>query len=184
MKNYCLAGWNVSFDSVPDIVIHIPPLPAAGICETSLPVGILLGILANCCCCLLAQSCLTLLQLHGLWPTRLLCPWESHGFSSQEYWSGLPFPPPGDLLDLGIEPLSPALAGVFFTSEPPGKPILANTVRQKIEKRQGEWEGERKAQGDKKKKSHYLYPLQIIATNYFTSEQFVSLDICTSQTDS
>ena len=41
------------------------------------------------------------------------------GFSRQEYWSGLPFPPPGDLPDPGIEPVSlasPALAGEFFTS--------------------------------------------------------------------
>ena len=40
------------------------------------------------------------------------------GFSSQECWSGLPFPTPGDLLDSGIEPaslMSPALAGGFFT---------------------------------------------------------------------
>ena len=35
----------------------------------------------------------------------------SMGFSIQEYWSGLPFPPPGDLPDPGIEPTSPALAG-------------------------------------------------------------------------
>ena len=41
------------------------------------------------------------------------------GFSRQEYWSGLPFPPPGDLPDLGIESMSPALASRFFTSEPP-----------------------------------------------------------------
>ena len=41
------------------------------------------------------------------------------GFSRQEYWSGLPFPPPGDLPDLGIESMSPALACRFFTSEPP-----------------------------------------------------------------
>ena len=39
-------------------------------------------------------------------------------FSRQEYWSGLPFPPPGDLPDPGIEPASSALAGVFFTTEP------------------------------------------------------------------
>ena len=45
------------------------------------------------------------------------------GFSSQEYWSGFPFPPPGDLPDPGLEPMSPALAGGFFTPEPPGKPI-------------------------------------------------------------
>ena len=43
-------------------------------------------------------------------------------FPRQEYWSGLPFPSPGDLPDPGIEPPSPALAGKFFTTEPPGKP--------------------------------------------------------------
>ena len=42
-------------------------------------------------------------------------------FSRQEYWSGLPFPTPGDLPDLGINPESPALAGGFFTTVPPGK---------------------------------------------------------------
>ena len=41
--------------------------------------------------------------------------------SKQEYWSGLPFPSSGDLPDPGIKPLSPALAGGFFTREPPGK---------------------------------------------------------------
>ena len=40
----------------------------------------------------------------------------SVGFSKQEYWSGLPFPPPGDLPDPGIEPESPVLAGGFFTT--------------------------------------------------------------------
>ena len=45
-------------------------------------------------------------------------------FSRQEYWSGLPFPSPGDLPDPEIEPESPTLAGRFFTSEPPGKQIL------------------------------------------------------------
>ena len=46
------------------------------------------------------------------------------GFSRQEYWSGLPFPSPGDLLDPGMELESPALAGEFFTTETPGKPTL------------------------------------------------------------
>ena len=46
----------------------------------------------------------------------------SMGFPRQEYWNGLPFPSPGDLPDPGIEPVSPALAGRFFTAEPPGKP--------------------------------------------------------------
>ena len=45
------------------------------------------------------------------------------GFPRKEYWSGLPFPSPGDVPDPGIEPTSPATAGVFFTAEPPGKPL-------------------------------------------------------------
>ena len=46
------------------------------------------------------------------------------GFSRQEYWSGLPFPSPGDLPNPGIEPMYPALAGGFFTTEPPGNLFL------------------------------------------------------------
>ena len=46
------------------------------------------------------------------------------GFSRQEDWSGLPFPTPGDLPDLGIEPKSPALASGFFIIVPPGTPVL------------------------------------------------------------
>ena len=46
----------------------------------------------------------------------------SMGFSRQEYWSGLPFPSPGDLPDPGIEPGSPILQADALTSEPPGKP--------------------------------------------------------------
>ena len=48
----------------------------------------------------------------------------SMGFPRQEYWSGLPSLPPGDLPDPGIEPtslMSPALAGGFFATVPPGK---------------------------------------------------------------
>ena len=47
---------------------------------------------------------------------------SSIGFSRQEYWSGLPFPSPGDLPDPGIELGSPALRADALTSEPPGKP--------------------------------------------------------------
>ena len=49
-------------------------------------------------------------------------------FSWQEYWSGLPFPTPGDLSIPGIKPVSPALARKFFTADPPGKPSLSNHV--------------------------------------------------------
>ena len=45
----------------------------------------------------------------------------SMGFPRQEYWSGLPFPTPENLLNPGIEPVSLALAGEFFTIAPPGK---------------------------------------------------------------
>ena len=45
----------------------------------------------------------------------------SMGFSRQEYWSRLPFPPPGDLPDPGIKPGSPALQADALPSEPPGK---------------------------------------------------------------
>ena len=46
----------------------------------------------------------------------------SMGFSRQEYWSGLPFPSPGDLPNPGIDPRSPALGADVLPSEPPGKP--------------------------------------------------------------
>ena len=45
----------------------------------------------------------------------------SMGFSRQEYWSGLPFPSPGDVLDPEIEPGSPALQEDSLPTEPPGK---------------------------------------------------------------
>ena len=45
------------------------------------------------------------------------------GLPRQEYWSGLPFPTPGDLPDPGIELASPALAGGFFTTEPQRSPL-------------------------------------------------------------
>ena len=49
-------------------------------------------------------------------------------FPRQEYWSGKPFPSPGDLLDPGTEPRNSALAGRFFTTEPSGKPINSPTL--------------------------------------------------------
>ena len=44
-------------------------------------------------------------------------------FSRQEYWSGLPFPSPGDLPNQGVEPMSHALQADALPSEPPGKPL-------------------------------------------------------------
>ena len=55
---------------------------------------------------------------------------QSMGFPRQEYWSSLPFPSPGDLPDPEIKPLSPELAGGFFTTEPPGKPqVLIRPIK-------------------------------------------------------
>ena len=58
------------------------------------------------------------------WTVAQLAP-LSMGFSRQECWSGVPFPSPGDLPDLGIEPRSPALQADALPSEPPGKPITS-----------------------------------------------------------
>ena len=52
----------------------------------------------------------------------------SMGFPRQEYWNGLPFPSPGDLPNPGIKPVSCALPGGFFTTQPPGKPSLARST--------------------------------------------------------
>ena len=59
-----------------------------------------------------AQSCLT---LGDPWTVAHQAP-PSMGFSKQEYWSGLPFPSPGDLPNPGIEPRSPALQADALTS--------------------------------------------------------------------
>ena len=77
--------------------------------------------LVICCYCLVAQSC-----------PNLATPWTvarraplSMGFFRKEHWNGLPFPSPGDLpdpeIEPEIEPVSPDLAGGFFTTEPLGK---------------------------------------------------------------
>ena len=74
------------------------------------------------CMCVRERELLSRVQL-------FVTPWTvahqallSMAFPRQEYWSGLSFPSPGDLPDSGIKPGSPALAGRFFTTEPPGKP--------------------------------------------------------------
>ena len=64
------------------------------------------------------QSCLT---LSTPWTVAYQAP-PSMGFSGQECWSGLPFPSPGDLPYLGIEPGSPSLQADALPSEPPGNP--------------------------------------------------------------
>ena len=69
-------------------------------------------------CCFVTKSCPTLFDPMDYSPPGF----SVHGIFRQEYWTKLPFPSPGDLSNPGIEPTSPALAGGFFTTEPPGKP--------------------------------------------------------------
>ena len=67
---------------------------------------------------LVTQSCPTLCN-----PVDCSLPGSSvHGISRPEYWSGLPFPSPGDLLNPGTEPKSPTLRVDSLPAEPPGKP--------------------------------------------------------------
>ena len=67
-------------------------------------------------CGLAAMSCPTLVTPRTV---ALQAP-LSMGFLRQEYWSGLPFPSPGDLPNPGSKPVSPPLADGFFNTEPPG----------------------------------------------------------------
>ena len=66
-----------------------------------------------------AQSCPTLCDPTGLWPSRLLSPWD---FLRQEYWSGLPLPSPGDLPDPGIKPWCSVLKADSLPTKLSGKP--------------------------------------------------------------
>ena len=67
--------------------------------------------------CVHMCSVMWTVRLHRQQPTRLLCPRDFPGKNA----GVVPFPSPGDLPDPGIKLMSPALAGRFFTTEPPGK---------------------------------------------------------------
>ena len=70
--------------------------------------------------CVYVLSCIVVSDSATPWTIACQAP-LSVGFSRQEYWRGLPFSSPGDLPQPGIEPVFSALAGEFFTTEPPGK---------------------------------------------------------------
>ena len=72
-------------------------------------------------CCSVSKLCLFVTP----WTIACQAP-LSMGFLRQEQWSGFPFPSPGDLPNPGIKPMSPALAGRFFTTEPSGKPSFVD----------------------------------------------------------
>ena len=80
------------------------------------------SLLDLCGAGLVTKSCATLAI-----PWTITCQAPlSMRFSRQEYWSGLPFPSPGDLPDAGIEPKSPALQEDSLSTELQGKPDLVN----------------------------------------------------------
>ena len=80
----------------------------------------LFNLYVECYCCSVTKLCPILCN-----PIDCSLPGSSvHGILQQEYWSGLPFPSPGDLPDTGIEPVSSTVAGRFFTTEPLRKPYI------------------------------------------------------------
>ena len=114
LQNSCFSLWNQ---------VHWPWAWVAGI-MTSLICRMRGG--KNCC----------LLFSHEVMSDSFATPWMiacqspvSLGFFRQECWNGLPFPSPGDLPDPGIEPVPPALAGRFFTTEPSAKPKVKIKVK-------------------------------------------------------
>ena len=74
--------------------------------------------------CSVAQLCLTLCDTVDFAHQAPL----SMEYFRQEYWSGLPFPTPGDLPDPGIKLASPALAGRFFTTAHLGSPLVKTSL--------------------------------------------------------
>ena len=91
-------------------------------------------------CVLSLISCVELFVI--LWTVAQQAP-LSMGFSKQEYWSGLPWPPPGDLPDTEIHPaslISPALAGRFFTWRYLGSPYIIIHISRNISFRRHFWE--------------------------------------------
>ena len=81
---------------------------------------------------------------HGLWPIRLLCPWDFPGKKT----SGWPFPPLGDLLDPGIEPTSPEFPstgrGILYRCTTRGSPWLRTTAGSYPDDSSGEWNSRQK----------------------------------------
>ena len=76
------------------------------------------------CVCVCVCELLSRFQLF-VTPWTVVCQASlSMEFSRQEYWSGVPFPSPGDLSNPGIEPRPPVLQADSLLSEPPGKPLL------------------------------------------------------------
>ena len=101
---------------------------ASSVCVCSVCVCVCVCVYVRACVCVCARARASGL-CHSVVSDSFVTSWTvahqaplSMGFSRQEYWSGLPFPPRENLSDPGTKPVSRALEGKFFTSEPPGKP--------------------------------------------------------------
>ena len=112
--------------------LHPTSTASSPLCLTPHPIWWLLHFPYNqtdmaslyvCVCYLLSRAQLFETQ----WTVACQAP-LSMEFSRQEYWSGLPFPPPGVIPDPGIEPGSPSLQADSLPSEPPGKPMPSLVV--------------------------------------------------------
>ena len=104
-----LSKWTVRYNILKVLLLHL--VVYLLLCPHTLPV-------------VCSVSCVWLSA--ALWTVACQAP-LSMGLSRQEYWSGLPFSAPGNLPSPGIEPMSPvspALAGRFFNTVPPGKPVI------------------------------------------------------------
>ena len=127
MKVKLHSAYNPQIYSLAPTTFPTPSSKFPGFCWPSSPVSdvVLLSSvndkLSFSQTCMLCACILSFLQLCHPMDYTGQAP-LSMGFSRQEYWSGLPFPPPVDLPDPGIEPTSPALAGRFFTMKPSRKP--------------------------------------------------------------
>ena len=93
------------------------------------------GCVCVCVCVCVSVSLSVCLSHLVMFDSMTSWTWQaplSMEFSRQEYWSGLKFPPPGDLPYLGIKlvsPVAPSLAGKFLTTEPPGEPLSVTQSR-------------------------------------------------------
>ena len=121
-------------------------------------------------CCLVAQSCPTLLRPHWLQPARLLYSWASlgknTGVSCHFLLQGI-----CHLSNPGIKPTSPTLASGFFTTEPPGKLYIYYDLNTKIKIMKLPWCG-----------THLLYRHHANLTNCLTNAPFLVQDPNQTQT--
>ena len=138
MASSPITSWQIDMETVTDLIFLGSKIIADGDCSHEIKRLLLLrrkamtnidSILKSRDITLPTKVCLVKVKVKSLSHVQLFGnPWTvayqappSMGFSRQEYWSGLPFPSPGDVPDPGIKLRSPAFQADALTSEPPGK---------------------------------------------------------------